>query len=1040
MVKDVATPSPQRGFLDQVLSPPTLSIPRRNLYGRSKEREQMVQAYDRVCQQQSSSATKSSERPKSELIAILGDSGIGKTALAHSLYWDVDRCRNGQGFFVSGKFGQMQRPEPYEGFVEAFTQFVEIVQDRENGVANVRQAMMENGIDLEREGKMLSDTIPAMEHILVIQEPQESVGDPAVTQQTSVGDGNLQSKYIPNECSAAALRFKHVFRSFIQAVTSPSYPLVLVMDDLHWADEASLELLRFLLEDSLLENVLFVVTFRSDMTENIKKLSAFSSNLVESSINVTDINIEALECMDIQVLLGKELRMDQDEATNLALCIHKHTGGNGFHVWEVLRFIHKQNILQYDLGHCDCDFQSVEQLLTEIRDMDRLVLSKLAGIPEHVLELIKIASCLGSKVDPEILQYFDSQPIETVLKQATINDTFVHDEKRNSWSFAHDVVQETIYKRMIEPGERVGFHYRIGRKLWRALDEEKLGDFIIPVLGQLLIASDLWDDERERIAVARLCLSAGLKGVSLSTFRTALFYLHKGIVLLGLDAWEDNYELWLELHSAAAEVASSLGDHISTYEHAETVVKHANSFHDTLRASTARIRALGNRGDHRQAVDECLEFLEKLGIEISLKPSKASVALKWWMLLRRLKSRSNESILRLPDMTNPEHLAAMQVLNLMFVGAGFASDEMSPLIPLKMIQLTLDHGLSSVSCVGFALLGYVMAGMGRDPDEGYRFGQLGFAIYERFAARAFLARLTALYFDGIHCWKHPAREMFGSLWNAYRVGLETGDVEFALLCAGLPSLSKFDIEPLPLVDKEMGNDRERMVLHQQFSFDLITRPVQQSAQNLMGRSDDPTILRGEVFDDELAKKAEQEMHPAHFWAKTHEVLLCCLFEKYTKAKECAAVSMEIPKRDYGPLHSSVATFACAFAHVADARERKQRHAARMAKRGSQTLYRWSLHSSENYLGKHLLLEAELAALRHEKSTVVKYKTAIAVLRQGHYLLYLALANERLALYLHETGNVNDSKPYFRDALAVYEEWGALAKVNQLTAKIHQMIK
>ena len=65
--------------------------------------------------------------------------------------------------------------------------------------------------------------------------------------------------------------------------------------------------------------------------------------------------------------------------------------------------------------------------------------------------------------------------------------------------------------------------------------------------------------------------------------------------------------------------------------------------------------------------------------------------------------------------------------------------------------------------------------------EGFRIGQLGVTMQERFHNRYFLARFNATYYTSAHCWTRPFHECVQPLLLAYNVGFETGDVEFALV-------------------------------------------------------------------------------------------------------------------------------------------------------------------------------------------------------------------------------------------------------------------
>ena len=67
-------------------------------------------------------------------------------------------------------------------------------------------------------------------------------------------------------------------------------------------------------------------------------------------------------------------------------------------------------------------------------------------------------------------------------------------------------------------------------------------------------------------------------------------------------------------------------------------------------------------------------------------------------------------ILRIPIMTDPKKLAAMEMMNLIFFYTFFVKPELTPLLGCRMVRLSLDHGLSAFSCIGFTLFALSVAG------------------------------------------------------------------------------------------------------------------------------------------------------------------------------------------------------------------------------------------------------------------------------------------------------------------------------------------
>jgi predicted ATPase len=202
------------------------------LYGRSVDQSRLHHAYRQIW-----SSTHGS-KPSVQLALVSGSAGCGKTALATFLKETV--IEDG-GFFLQGKFDQMQSAEPYGPFVSAFSEMVEqIIMKGPATIDSMKKSIL-NAVHLEQ--RILTAMIPALEAILG---PQHS----------DTLKGFRQG--------SAEVCFKFVFRMFVRAVSSLDNPIVLLLDDLHHADDASLDLLRALVSDCNNDGVLFIGTYREN--------------------------------------------------------------------------------------------------------------------------------------------------------------------------------------------------------------------------------------------------------------------------------------------------------------------------------------------------------------------------------------------------------------------------------------------------------------------------------------------------------------------------------------------------------------------------------------------------------------------------------------------------------------------------------------------------------------------------------------------------------------------------------------------------------
>jgi predicted ATPase/signal transduction histidine kinase len=179
------------------------------LYGRQREIAHLLAAFERVSQ------------GTTELMLMAGSSGIGKTAVVNEVHKPIARQR---GYFVKSKCDQLQRDVPLFAFIQAFRRLIRLLlSESDEQLLHWRSQIFEA---VGRNGRVLTAVIPELERIIGLQPPVPELG-----------------------AQAAENRFYLLMQKFVRVFTQPQHPLVIFLDDLQWADRASLKLLELLMRD-----------------------------------------------------------------------------------------------------------------------------------------------------------------------------------------------------------------------------------------------------------------------------------------------------------------------------------------------------------------------------------------------------------------------------------------------------------------------------------------------------------------------------------------------------------------------------------------------------------------------------------------------------------------------------------------------------------------------------------------------------------------------------------------------------------------------
>jgi len=264
-----------------------LSIPQR-LYGRSAALAEL-RTYVEAC-----------ARGAKHLCLLAGASGIGKSALVSELGAGVERS-----YFARGKFDALNRATPYSAIIDACRGVIEAA------LAEGQERLLEQRAALARalgpNARVLLDLIPELELVIGPQ--------PAVP---------------PLGAVEAQRRFEDVFQGFVRAFASAERPLVLFLDDLQWADAASLKLVQLLLQSKSVAHLLLVGAYRENEVSAVHPLSLMLYELRRQAAPLSSIEVGPLRLADATQLLADTLGAPLPDVEPLAAVLLDKTSGNPF--------------------------------------------------------------------------------------------------------------------------------------------------------------------------------------------------------------------------------------------------------------------------------------------------------------------------------------------------------------------------------------------------------------------------------------------------------------------------------------------------------------------------------------------------------------------------------------------------------------------------------------------------------------------------------------------------------------------------------------
>ncbi len=990
------------------------------LYGREKETKLLLDAFERV------------SRGSCELVMIGGYSGVGKTTLVNEVQRPVVEKH---GYFAMGKFDPLNRGIPYHAFIQAIKELVrQLLSESEENIQAWRRRLLQV---LGPNGQVVVSVIPEMEHI---------IGEQPAIQELS-----------PQESQN---RFNLVFQRFIRAFSGSEHPLTIFLDDLQWADSASLRLLELFMSNDGTRHLLIVGTFRDNEVDAAHPLRLTLEQIRKAHASLSEMTLQPLTQKHVAAIIAESLQSDEHRVNDLArICMDK-TLGNPFFLIQLLHALHSHGFIRFDpeLGLWSWDLERIAGAETADTVVD-LMVEKIGTLPQATQATLKLAAGIGERFDLITLAIVHEQSITKCLLSLSpaVQGGLIYqvsearslgeasDQDDQSYRFLHDRVHQAAYS-LIDDQHKHAIHLRIGRLLLQRLKPEQRDEQIFKLVNHLNLGNTLIHNLGEQVQLAQLNLQAGQKAKNSAANSAAFDYLSQGIELLPDAAWNQNHELAMSLHEEAAEAAYLC----QRYEEMEAligiVLTNAQNTLQHAKAYRIRILAYTARGRLKDAVETGLEFLDNLDIHFPQPVTPESIGTGLAHIHKILGERSIASLSRLPRMTDPRALVIMDTLTTLASPAYNYSPELFTLAVLKQVELSVNRGNANDSAFAYSIYALVLCAAEGRYDAGDAFGRLAIELMERLKANNLKPKIYLTVYLFVHHWKHPLRETLKPLLEAYRNGLEQGDLLFAALSAHVYCHhTLFSARYLPETDREFSTYHSAIAKLDQQAVLNWTEIFQQTVLNLMHRDGDPLSLTGKAFNE--ADKAylfqEENDKTVCFLYYFNKLILSYLFGAYDQALNHAEQAEKYLHSVMGIIHVPLCRFYAslsrlAMAGIAEGERRESLLAVVDACRDG--LRQWAESAPMNYAHKHLLVEAESWRVKGKTDKAVAcYDRAISLASENGFTHDEALASELAGHFYLAKGRMKIARMYLSDALHAYGRWGAEAKVSALQEKYGEIL-
>lgn len=938
------------------------------------------------------------------LVRLRGESGAGKSALVGALRGEV----SAQGaLFVEGKHDALQRAVPYAALLTALRRALRLALSSDEGELGawrdrVRAATQPNAA-------ALGAVIPELSALL------GPLGElPAL--------GLAESE----------VRFQLALRGLLESLASAERPAVLFLDDVQWADEATLRALTGLAARA--PGSMLVVTAERDGEPDPG--GAREAAWREIGDVATTLDVGPLDADGMRALVARVFPSTDEQTAALAEVVRKRTGGNPFAAVEFLGALADAGVARFDANARRWACDPAAAAAAKVPDTAAgLVAARLDALDPLTRADLTVAAATGDRFDHALVAEVSSASPDDVSARLALAAAVglvlpVAVGDGLAWRFAHDRVEEAAYA-ALPADARPATHARIARALGRRWG----GDLDGPRLFALAHQFDLGRaalDAGERAPAADVARRAGAVARGVGAWRAALAHLD---LARALGPGDRSAAFALDLDRA--ECAYLATDFDALDRAAADALSLASTAVERARVEEVRVRAANHRGDHASAVATALSALAALGHAFPAKPGNGHVMGSLAATQLKLLRRGPDALDALPALTDPAQSAALRLMVSAAASAFFVAPALFPLLVFRVVQVTVQHGASEFAPFGYAGYGLLLAAHFGQVDAGYRFGLLARRTVERFGAHALRGQVEFLFNFFIRHWKEPLASCAADMAIAARQSLEAGGLEYW----------SYNLTGSSATDVLRGASLDALAPRADLDLAAL-RELRQHKTAVFAAALRLTIgaLRG---DADLAALAEAEAEGLAAYRSGGDVNgvanLCCLrvvrsallgdtAEALAAAQEADAHAAAIAGQVYLP---QLRFFqALALADAVGAMPAKQRVAAHVKLRQALSAFRgWAERSPGSYADRAAILEAEVArAEGRTRDAAARFDAAIAALGPHSTDGDAGITFARAAALQRSLGREVVAGAFAREALSRFERWGARALAQEISSR------
>ncbi|WP_210410881.1 trifunctional serine/threonine-protein kinase/ATP-binding protein/SpoIIE family protein phosphatase [Leptospira sarikeiensis] len=976
-------------------------------------------------------------------IFIGGKSGTGKTALVEDAitYLDIYSV-----VLLRGKFEEDKKEIPYYAFRQIMDDLLRrILQKKEEEIVILKNYIKDTlGDNIE----ILTQFLPDLGKTLGIEIPAKT------------GKRQKDEKTL----FAVALRF-------LTLCFDRKNPAIILVDDLQWADPASLALLEFILNSEDWEGLLFVLTSRSEDVDVFPNIQVKNGSF---GLDLREIRLSPLNEHSVLKYVLDSIHVSSEDANRLAEVLISKTGGNPLFLHQFLRSLYEEGCLSFDpkssYHKVDWDRLSERAVTDNVLD---LFIDRVGKLPDETLAVLRVGACIGAKFDLKVMyDFFKEKPgvLARGIREAIREGIVFY---RESGNMLFPALQYIAQKKMEESGmfsalSDIQFHFSHDRMIQSILDatdsEEKAkihktlakllierekvsgsSELILDIANHLLRSRELHLNGNENEDFFHYTILAGNSAKAGAAYESAYSFFSLLAFQLKDVHWQKDRKNAIHILKSLAESAY----YLSRREEADKIVSELLSkIQNPMEKADVylmQLEVMNVFNDLDSASKIGIKALQSLGIGFKERPGVFSVITEVIKMIFYSRGRSPEKLVQAKDSKDPYKTEALNILvNLLNYGKHMDLKVMA-YIYLKLINLTLKEGNSPFSFFGYAGFGSILLSITGNFQQSMRYWTLAEKILKKFRSDDLYGRFVFGRTILLDYFMYPFRSIVDYTEEAYHKCLQYGDYLWAAFALFSQNTNQLYSAENSLSYRE--KIRENMERGSKLNYDILMILLHSSdsyLDRLEGKSTETIRYKDTLYSDpefESNVLGSAGNGTANSWYATLFGSLAYLSGYYSEGERIFKnYQADLEKSRIMFMYSEYRFYrSLGFLKL---RKKKLKLTEKIFFRYSVYLFKlWSRIYPPGFQLFYFVLAGLYEDYAGRKETASKYfDMAMQLVESEPNDFRKAVVYQHVAIWNLEQGRTSYGKYLIQNSVRLYGSWGAKSIVNLLREEYGELLR